>query len=213
MGNVWFVTGTDTDVGKTIATGWVARQWMEQGHRTITQKLIQTGSEHGSPDIEVHRRFMQMVFDEDKEGLTAPEVFSYPCSPHMASALQKRPINFQKILKATQVLSERYDRVIVEGAGGTMVPLTETLLTIDFVAQQKWPVIFVTSGKLGSINHTLLSLEAMRSRGMKLSHLIFNDWHPLPDEKIDENTYAFFHHWLNQYWPKTQMLRCPRLSL
>ena len=94
-----------------------------------------------------------------------------------------------------------------------MEPLTETLLTIDFVAQQKWPVIFVTSGKLGSINHTLLSLEAMRSRGMKLSHLIFNDWHPLPDEKIDENTYAFFHHWLNQYWPKVQMLRCPRLSL
>lgn len=66
--------------------------------------------------------FTQMVFDEDKEGLTAPEVFSYPCSPHMASALQKRPINFEKILKATQVLSERYDRVIVEGAGALWCP-------------------------------------------------------------------------------------------
>ena len=79
MQNVCFVTGTDTDVGKTFATGWIARQWIEQGHRTITQKLVQTGSDHGSPDIDVHRRLMQMSFPEDEEGLTAPEVFPYTC--------------------------------------------------------------------------------------------------------------------------------------
>lgn len=213
MNNVWFVTGTDTDVGKTVATAWLACQWMKQGYRTITQKLVQTGSEHGSPDIEAHRRLMQMRFAEDDEGLTAPEVFSYPCSPHMASDLQNRPIDFQRILGATQTLSERYDRVIVEGAGGIMVPLTRELLTIDFIARQGWLVVFVTNGKLGSINHTLLSLEAMKNRGMTLTHLIFNDWHPMPDEKIDENTYEFFRYWLNRFWPKAEMLRCPKLSL
>lgn len=213
MQNVWFVTGTDTDVGKTFSTGWIARQWIEQGHRTITQKLVQTGSDHGSPDIDVHRRLMQMNFPEDEAGLTAPEVFPYPCSPHMASALQNRAIDFEKILKATQVLSERYDRVIVEGAGGIMVPLTEELLTIDFVARQKWPIIFVTSGKLGSINHTLLSLEAMKNRGMELGYLIFNDWHTLPDENIDSNTYEFFTRWLSLYWPKAEIVRCPKISV
>ena len=94
-----------------------------------------------------------------------------------------------------------------------MVPLTKELLTIDFVARQKWPIIFVTSGKLGSINHTLLSLEAMKNRGMELGYLIFNDWHTLPDENIDSNTYEFFTRWLSRYWPKAEIVRCPKISV
>lgn len=211
MSKVWFVTGTDTDVGKTVATGWLAAQWIRQGHETITQKLIQTGSEEGSPDIRLHRKLMQKQFPEDKEGLTAPEVFTYPASPHMASRIDGREIDFEKILEATSTLLKRYERVLVEGAGGLMVPLTSTLLTIDFVARQQWPVIFVTSGKLGSINHTLLSFEALKTRGMVLSHVIFNDWHPLPDKKIDEDTYAFLAKWLHREWPTTELLRCPKL--
>ncbi len=211
MGNVWFVSGTDTDVGKTVATGWLAAQWIRNGHKTITQKFIQTGSQGGSPDIHQHRKIMQKQFLEDEEGLTAPEVFSYPSSPHMASRIDGRKINFEKILNATEILSARYERLLVEGAGGLMVPLTTTLLTIDFVAQQNWPVIFVTSGKLGSINHTLLSLEALKTRGMILSHVIFNDWHPLPDKKIDEDTFAFLAKWLHREWPTTELLRCPKL--
>lgn len=211
MGRVWFVSGTDTDVGKTVATGWLAAQWIHQGHETITQKLIQTGSEEGSPDIRLHRELMQKEFPEDQEGLTAPEVFTYPASPHMASQIDAREIDFEKILKATSTLSGRYQRVLVEGAGGLMVPLTPKLLTIDFVAQQQWPVIFVTSGKLGSINHTLLSFEALKTRGMVLSHVIFNDWHPLPDKKIDEDTFAFLAKWLHREWPETELLRCPKL--
>lgn len=211
MGKVWFVSGTDTDVGKTVATGWLAAKWIHQGYETITQKLIQTGSKEGSPDISLHRELMQKEFPEDQEGLTAPEVFTYPASPHMASQIDSREIDFEKILKATATLSERYERVLVEGAGGLMVPLTPKLLTIDFVAQQQWPVIFVTSGKLGSINHTLLSFEALKTRGMVLSHVIFNDWHLLPDEKIDEDTFAFLAKWLHREWPETELLRCPKL--
>ena len=103
-----------------------------------------------------------------------PEIFSYPCSPHLAAEIDKRPIDFDKIERATQTLSERYDAVLLEGAGGLMVPLTRELLTIDYVAQKQYPLVFVTSGRLGSINHTLLSLEAMTRRGIRLHTLAYN---------------------------------------
>ena len=166
--NVYFVSGIDTDAGKSYATGFLAREWNKNGQRTITQKFIQTGNIGHSEDIDLHRRIMGIPFtEEDKEGLTMPEIFSYPASPHLASQLDNRPIDFGKIKRATEELSERYDFVLLEGAGGLMVPLTTELLTIDYIAQENYPLIFVTSGKLGSINHTLLSLEARSMRTAK----------------------------------------------
>lgn len=103
-----------------------------------------------------------------------PEIFTYPCSPHLAAEIDHRPIDFDKIEKATRQLSETYDAVLLEGAGGLMVPLTRDLLTIDYVAQKNYPLIFVTSGKLGSINHTLLSLEAVTRRGIRLHTVAYN---------------------------------------
>lgn len=138
---------------------------MEQERTTYHHsKFIQTGNVGHSEDIDLHRHIMGIPFtEEDKEGLTMPEIFSYPASPHLASQLDNRPIDFGKIKRATEELSERYDYVLLEGAGGLMVPLTTELLTIDYIAQENYPLIFVTSGKLGSINHTLLSLEAIQS--------------------------------------------------
>ena len=105
-------------------------------------------------------------------GLQCPKIFSYPCSPHLAARIDNRPIDFDKIENATQELARRYDTVLVEGAGGLMVPLTGEYLTIDYIADKNYPLIFVTSGKLGSINHTLLSLEAIGHRGITLVHRI-----------------------------------------
>lgn len=84
--------------------------------------------------------------EEDKEGLTMPEIFSYPASPHLASQLDNRPIDFGKIKRATEELSERYDYVLLEGAGGLMVPLTTELLTIDYIAQENYPLILLLPG-------------------------------------------------------------------
>ena len=145
--NVYFVSGIDTDAGKSYATGYLAREWNKNGKRTITQKFIQTGNVGHSEDIDLHRRIMEIPFTrEDQEGLTMPEIFSYPASPHLASRLDHRPIDFDKIKHATEVLSERYDCVLLDGAGGLMVPLTTELLTIEYIAQEKYPLIFVTSG-------------------------------------------------------------------
>ncbi|MDW7451219.1 dethiobiotin synthase, partial [Klebsiella pneumoniae] len=99
-------------------------------------------------DIQKHREIMgQGWFQEDHDKLTMPEIFSYPASPHLATRLDNREIDFQKIENATQTLAERFEIVLLEGAGGLMVPLTTSLLTIDYVAQHQFPVILVTSGR------------------------------------------------------------------
>ena len=122
--NVYFISGIDTDAGKSYATGFLARELNRKGQRTITQKFIQTGNTGHSEDIDLHRRIMGIApTDDDREGLTMPEIFSYPCSPHLASRIDGRPIDFDKIERATEELSRRYDVVLLEGAGGLMVPL------------------------------------------------------------------------------------------
>ena len=171
--NIYFVSGIDTDAGKSYCTAWLAKELANEGHRVITQKFIQTGNVGHSEDIDLHRRIMGTGYlPEDREGLTMPEIYSYPCSPHLAARIDGHPIDFDKIERATLELASRYDRVLVEGAGGLMVPLTEDFLTIDYVVQKHYPLVFVTSGKLGSINHTLLSFEAIRSRNIVTSFSI-----------------------------------------
>lgn len=210
--NVFFVSGIDTNIGKSYATGFLARQWNEAGKRTITQKLIQTGNTTMSEDIELHRRLMGTgLLPEDREGLTMPEIFTYPCSPHLAAKIDGRPINFEHIRQATEQLSERYDAVLLEGAGGLMVPLTPDLLTIDYVAQQDYPLIFVTSGRLGSINHTLLSLEAVKARKLRLHSVLYN-LYPLEEDKIiQEDTQHYIREYLNRHFPEAPFLTVPCL--
>ena len=108
--NVYFVSGIDTDAGKSYATGWLAKEWNAAGRRTITQKLVQTGNTGFSEDIELHRKIMGCgMLPEDRQRLTMPEIFSYPCSPHLAAEIDGREIDFEKIESATRILSERYD--------------------------------------------------------------------------------------------------------
>ena len=208
--NIYFVSGIDTNIGKSYATGWLAARWNEQGIRTITQKLIQTGNECISEDIELHRRIMGCgLLPEDIEGLTMPEIYSYPCSPHLAAEIDSRPIDFEKIRKATEILSEKYDAVLLEGAGGLMVPLTRDLLTIDYARNMSYPVILVTSGRLGSINHTLLSLEALKSRNMTLKALVFNDFPVEEDTRIADDTRQYLENYISTYFPDAEYLRVP----
>lgn len=212
--NVYFVSGIDTDTGKSYATGWLARELNQKGQRTITQKFIQTGNAPGySEDIELHRRLMGIPYTkEDLAGLTKPEIFSYPCSPHLAARIDGRSIDFEKIGHATEELSCRYDIVLLEGAGGLMVPLTEELLTIDYIAQQGYPLIFVTSGKLGSINHTLLSLEAIRNRNIQLDTVMYNLYPTVEDKTIQDDTRQFIHSYLAKHFPDTKFLEVPEIK-
>ncbi|WP_454667283.1 dethiobiotin synthase [Acinetobacter calcoaceticus] len=212
-GQIYFVSGIDTDIGKTYATGVLAKLWTEQGKKVITQKLIQTGNADISEDIEKHREIMgQGWFQEDHDKLTMPEIFSYPASPHLATRLDNREIDFQKIEDATQTLAERFEIVLLEGAGGLMVPLTTSLLTIDYIAQHQFPVILVTSGRLGSINHTLLSLEALKSRGLKLKALVYNLKDESKDPLISQDTSNYLKNYLATHFPEAEWIELAKMD-
>lgn len=211
--DVYFISGIDTGIGKTYTTGYLAKLWNEQGKKTITQKLVQTGNTDISEDIEQHREIMQMGwFPEDETKLTMPEIFTYPASPHLATKIDGREIDFQKIADATQQLANKYEVVLLEGAGGLMVPLTTTLLTIDYVAEKKFPVILVSSGRLGSINHTLLSLEALKSRDLELFALAYNLNDESQDALISKDTSEYLKAYLAIHFPNAQWIDIPVLS-
>lgn len=213
-GKIVFVSGIDTEIGKTVVTGWLARQWAEQGEAVITQKLVQTGCVGASDDILLHRRIMGSdLFDEDRDGTTMPVLYAYPASPHLAARLEQRALDLAAIEAATARLCERYATVLVEGAGGLMVPLTERLLTIDYVAERGWPVLLVTSGRLGSINHTLLSLEAIAARGITLHGVAWNSRDDSSDELIAADSRAFIRDWMQRRFPDALWYDVPRIEL
>lgn len=213
-GKVVFVSGIDTEIGKTVVTGWLAQQWAAQGENVITQKLVQTGCVGASDDILLHRRIMGTgLFDEDRDGTTMPALFAYPASPHLAARLEQRVLDLAAIESATARLCERYETVLIEGAGGLMVPLTEQLLTIDYVAQKGWPVLLVTSGRLGSINHTLLSLEAIAARGIALEGVAWNSRDDSGDEVIAADSRGFIRNWVMDIFPDSVWYDVPRIDL
>lgn len=207
MGQVIFISGIDTDVGKTIATGVLAKQLMDQGFSVITQKMIQTGCENIAEDLLVHRKIQGIdLLPEDKTGLTCPYLFRYPCSPHLAAKMEHREIDPKIIAKSTALLAANYDYVLLEGAGGLMVPYNEQETTLDYIAAQGYPLVLVTSGKLGSINHTLLSLHACRAAGVALQTLIFNAY-PSYDPIISAETQAYLQQYLTTHFPHSRFER------
>ena len=188
--SVYFISGIDTDIGKSIATGMMARYLHRAGRKVITLKLVQTGNQGSSEDIARHREIMETgLFPEDRE----------------------RQIDLDKILKAVHTLEQRYEIVLVEGAGGLAVPLTEDLLTVDFAAQQNWPLILVTSGRLGSLNHTILSIEAAVRRNMKLAGVVYNE-SPAADKIIEADSDRMIRKYLLKYGQPAVLVRLPAVA-
>ncbi len=211
-GSIWLVSGIDTEIGKSIATGMLARALAARGGNVATQKLVQTGSHGVSPDIEVHRRLMQTgPLAEDDAGLTCSEVFEFPASPHLAAELEHRVVDIGRVDRITAMLAERYDHVLLEGAGGLMVPLTRGLSTLDFAVARRYPVVLVTSGRLGSLNHTLLSLEAVKNHGAQLAGMIFNRG-DAADPVIERDTREWLLAELAKEWPGAWFADLPRVD-
>ncbi len=193
---VMFLSGIDTDAGKTYATAFLARAMMDAGLTVATQKFIQTGCDGFSEDIETHRRLCGIgPLPEDIDHTTAPIVFTYPASAQLAARIDGREIDLSLVSHSTEVLASRYDRVIIEGAGGLMVPVTDSYFTIDYVRDHDLPLVLTTNGRLGSINHTILSLEAVAARGIRLAAVLYNR-HFDTDSVIAADTYGFISRYL-----------------
>lgn len=214
--------GIDTGIGKSVATGLLARHLLEQDQRVITQKLVQTGCSGRPEDIVTHRRLMETGWlDEDERRLTCPYCFSFPASPHLAARLAGRTIDTEIITAATRQLESAYRWTLVEGAGGLLVPLNDDLTQLDYLASQDYPLILVTSSRLGSINHTLMSLEILQGRRRPLAGLIYNLFAGGADE-IVRDSLRLFSRALSRYgfadnivilppWPHTGRIEWHRL--
>lgn len=211
MSKTYFISGIDTDAGKSYATGWLALQLAADGKRVVTQKFIQTGNVGSSEDIVVHRRLTGTgLLPEDIDGLTAPVILSYPASAQLAARIDGVELDLSIIDRAREILEERYDVVLVEGAGGLMVPITDEFFAIDYAATRRLPVILVTNSRLGSINHTVLSLEAIRNRGMQLYSVLYNTYFD-NDKVIATDTRDFIARYVERYFPGTPILDVPAL--
>lgn len=209
MKDVIFISGIDTDAGKSYATAHVARMLMARGRSVVTQKFIQTGNVGHSEDIDLHRRLTGTgPLPEDLDGTTHPVVFSYPASAQLAARIDGREIDLSAIDRATDRLAERYDTVLIEGAGGLMVPITDTFSTIDYVASRRLPVMLVTNARLGSINHTLLSLEALERRGIELRALLYNTYFDR-DPEIAADTRAYLERYMARRHPGVPVITVP----
>lgn len=217
----YFVSGIHTDAGKSYCTGWYARLLMEAGKRVITQKFIQTGNMDMSEDIDVHRRIMgtgylpedelrtyDTILPDHPVRLTAPQIFTHPCSPQLAAKLDHQDIDLQLIDHTSDELASRYDILLIEGAGGLMVPLTDEFLTIDYVETRRLPLIMVVNSSLGSINHALLSFEAVKRQGIPMPIVLYNTYFDT-DKLIADDTYGFISRYLSRHFPDTEILRVP----
>jgi dethiobiotin synthetase len=169
-----FVAGTDTGVGKTVVTGLLARDLSLRGYRVATQKWVQTGR---ASDLDAHLRWMGRSRAEFRGFLSAmvPCALAAPVSPHLAAELGGSRIAVSRIRRGFELLSRHFDFVIVEGAGGLMVPLSRKKLLIDLARELDLPVLLVAGNRLGAINHTLLSLEALKARKMQVLGVVFNN--------------------------------------
>lgn len=171
----YFVSGIDTGIGKTVATGMLARLAHAAGKTVLTQKPVQTGCSGIAEDIVMHRAMQGIALTPaDHNGSTASYCLPYPASPHLAARLAGKTIDCRQIDADTEKLRAQCDVLLIEGAGGLMVPLSHDTLLIDFIRARDYPLILVTCGRLGSINHTLLSLAVARQYGVRVAAVVYN---------------------------------------
>jgi dethiobiotin synthetase len=171
-----FITGTDTGVGKTFIAAKLIRSLVKNGIRAVPLKPIETGcpvkdDKLNSVDAIELKKAAQV--DVPLE-LVNPYTFQYPLAPSVACELEGRRIEIEKIKDVFYTLSRQFDFVVVEGAGGLMVPIVGAYFFADLAYDMALPLIVITRPGLGTINHTLLTVQAARSWGLNLFGIVIN---------------------------------------
>ncbi|AXH99241.1 dethiobiotin synthase [Sporosarcina sp. PTS2304] len=184
---ILFVAGTDTDVGKTTATVFITEFLSNHGHNFIPFKPIQTGAVFQNDDLIAPDwlTYSQAL----NENTPLPDyVFETPCSPHLAASLDQVQINPNFLTESVNKRKDEVDGVVVEGAGGLFVPLTsDGYCIIDWIKELEASVVLVARAGVGTINHTLLSIEAMKARNIQIASLLFTDIDNQPPLIVEDN--------------------------
>lgn len=170
-----FVTGTDTGAGKTVVAAGLALALRDRGMRVGVMKPVATGcSGEGKRLVSEDAVFLFEAAQNEFPMLTNPLRFRNPLAPSVASVIEKKEIPIEKILKAYQELQRHYDFLIVEGIGGLLVPITKEYFVANLIHEFGLPILIVARGGLGTINHTLLTVDAAVIRGFEVRGIIFN---------------------------------------
>lgn len=175
-----FITGTDTGVGKTMVTGAIAEQLARQGKAVGVFKPIATGCQvrrEGlvSSDAEFLAHCCDSGFSLEQIN---PIRYHRDLAPSVAAEMSQKPIDWQALQLAYQYQGQNSDFVLVEGIGGVMVPLSKDYMVLDLMQDMALGVLIVARNQLGTINHTLLTIDACRNRGLKVVGVVFNQYHP-----------------------------------
>ncbi|MEW6427725.1 MAG: dethiobiotin synthase [Thermodesulfobacteriota bacterium] len=182
MNNALFVTATDTGVGKTLVCGCLLHCLQDLGRKTVYQKWVASGLAEPPTDLDIIRRLAPAALP-DRPELHLPYGFAYPASPHLAARMAGGRVEAAVIARAFAELRSRHE-VVVEGVGGVLVPLNDGLLLADLLADCRPPTLVVARSGLGTINHTLLTLEALRGRGIEVVGVVCSDERDGLDERI-----------------------------
>ncbi len=188
-GRGYFITGTDTGVGKTAVTAAILRVLRLRGVNAATMKPVQTGAAMCdglwmAPDLAIHRAAAEFRPPADHVRLMQPYCYEPACSPHLAGRMVKIYPDLARIETCARQLLDLYDVLLIEGAGGIYAPLTETETTLDLMKRLAMPVILVARRGLGTINHSLLSLDALRHANVPIAGIVFNETENMPVDFI-----------------------------
>ncbi|HYG96334.1 MAG TPA: dethiobiotin synthase [Solirubrobacterales bacterium] len=175
-----FVTGTGTEVGKTVVAATIARTLAGEGRRVTVFKPAVTGLDEGvETDHELLRRAAGC--DQSDEEI-APYRYGPPASPHLAAALAGEEIDPERLRNAAAAAAGGAEAIVCEGVGGLLVPLSPSYLVRDLAADLGYPLVVVAGPGLGTINHTLLTVEAARAVGLEVAAVVLNPWPEDPGE-------------------------------
>jgi dethiobiotin synthetase len=173
-----FVTGTGTEVGKTVVAAVIARTLAAAGSRVAAFKPAVTGLEDaGEADHELLRRAAASGQSDEE---IAPYRYRPPASPHLAASLTGEEVDPARLRAAAEAAAEGADELICEGVGGILVPLAADYSVRDLAADLALPLVVAASPGLGTINHTLLTLEAARSAGLEVAMVVLTPWPEAP---------------------------------
>ena len=173
----FFVTGTGTQVGKTVVAAVIARSLVAAGARVAVFKPAVSGlAETGEPDHVLLRRAAGSTQTDDE---IAPHRYQEPVSPHLGAQLAGDAIEPARLVRAARAAAGRADYLVCEGVGGLLVPLTLGYLVRDLARELALPVVIAAKPGLGTINHTLLTVEAARAVGLDPALVVLTPW---PDD-------------------------------
>lgn len=164
----FFITGTDTDVGKTIVSCAIASAAHYRGFKTGVMKPFASGSLEDTRLLKLHAHSKQTLAE------ITPFYFKHPLAPYSSTLFEKKTVSIKKLQHVAHQMMATHDVSIFEGVGGALVPITASYRAIDIAQTLHLSIIVVARLSLGTINHTLLTLEAIRSRGLLLEGVIFN---------------------------------------